>query len=358
MSRYLVVGSGLIGRLLSWRLVIEGHHVDILSSDDAIGRDSAGYVAAAMIAPATEAINADLKVQALGQYSLALWPEWLKALPETVFYQTHGTLVVAHAGDKTELQRYRRRAQHILGAESYTDLNQIELAAREQDLADNFEQAMLFEQEACLDNRHLFRVLGDVLRQHCDWQQCDPIESLSEFTIESHSQQYFARSAQTYDAVLDCRGNGAAQDVDTLRGVRGEIIRVHAPEVRLKHAIRLMHPRYPLYLAPRPNHEYVLGATVLESDDRSPVSVRSGLELMSALYSLHKGFAEARILDMAAHCRPALTDNMPVIKRRSWGYQLNGFYRHGYLFGPAMVEECIKRLSGRTDQLLFDQYYE
>jgi len=358
MSRYLVIGSGLIGRLLSWRLITEGHQVDILSSDDAIGRDSAGYVAAAMIAPATEAISADIQVQTLGQRSLALWPKWLKALPEKVFYQAYGTLVVAHSGDKTELQRYRRRADHILGAESYTDLSKLELAERELDLADNFDQAMLFENEACLDNRELFRVVGTLLTEACDWQQCEPIESISEQTIEVLVKRYFSQSVQSYDAVLDCRGNGATHDLKQLRGVRGEIIRVHAPEVSLKHAIRLMHPRYPLYLAPRPNQEYVLGATILESDDRSPISVRSGLELMSALYSLHKGFAEARILEMAAHCRPALTDNMPVIKRQSWGYQLNGFYRHGYLFGPAMVEECINRLMGRPEQLLFEQYYE
>jgi len=358
MSRYLVIGSGLIGRLLSWRLLHEGHQVDILSSDDRIGRDSAGYVAAAMIAPATEAVSADIAVKQLGQRSLTLWPKWLKELPEQVFYQAHGTLVVAHAGDNVELQRYRRRADYVLGAESYSDLTKIQLAARESDLADKFDQAMLFEDEACIDNRQLFDVLGRVLASACDWQQCEPIEALSEGHISKLTQQYFSTSAQSYEAVLDCRGNGAKQDLSKLRSVRGEIIRVSAPEVTLTHAIRLMHPRYPLYLAPRPNHEYVLGATVLESDDRSAMSVRSGLELMSALYSLHTGFAEARIIEMAAHCRPALIDNMPVIKRRSWGYHLNGFYRHGYLFGPAIVQECIHRLSGRPEQLLFEQYYE
>lgn len=173
---------------------------------------------------------------------------------------------------------------------------------------------MWFKGEACIDNRQLFQVLGRVLEQACDWQQCEPIAELSEPVIASLTQQYFSKSSEAYDAVIDCRGNGAKRDLNQLRG---EIIRVSVPEVSLKHAIRLMHPRYLLYLVPRPNDEYVLGATVLGSDDRSAISLRSGLELMSALCSLHKGFGEARVIEMAAHCRPALANNIPVIKRQA-----------------------------------------
>lgn len=138
MNRYLVIGSGLIGRLLSWRLTQAGHQVDILSGDNRLGSDSAGYAAAAMIAPSTEAITAEPQVKILGERSLALWPKWLEDLPEPVFYQA-GTLVLAHAGGKTELQRYQRRAQHVLGAESYSHLTAATLAEGEQTLADNFE---------------------------------------------------------------------------------------------------------------------------------------------------------------------------------------------------------------------------
>ncbi len=358
MKQYLVIGSGLIGRLLSWRLIQAGHQVDIISSDDKQGSDSAAYIAAAMIAPATEAVSAEAKVNEIGRKSLKLWPEWLAELPDEVFYRDQGTLVVAHAGDKAELDRYQRRAVHVLNKDAFEQLDQQQLADRESDLAENFEQAMLFDDEACLDNRQLFQSLGNVLAENSNWQQCEPIEHLSEASIEQLSQQHFAKSRDDYDSVIDCRGNGAIQDLSDLRSVRGEVIRVHAPEVSFKHCIRLMHPRYPFYLAPRPNNEYVLGATVVESDGRPPVSIRSGLELMSALYSLHKGFAEARILEMASHCRPGLSNNMPTIKRSSWGFHLNGFYRHGYLFGPAIISEFLNILDNQTQQLMFGEYYD
>lgn len=358
MKHYLIIGSGLIGRLLAWRLVSVGHSVDILSSDDRVGTGSAGYIAAAMISPATEAITTEPMVQKIGLKSLKIWPQWLAELPEPTFYQDHGTLVVAHAGDQAEMARFKKRAEHALSQDDFKILDQQQLEKQEPQLAEQFDNAMYFEQESCLDNRHLYQQLGDILTAECNWQQCEDIDFLTENSINQLCQQHFNHDAKKYDAVIDCRGNGATQDIEKLRSVRGEVVRVHAPDVDFKHAIRLMHPRYPFYLAPRPNNEYVLGATVIESDDMSPVSVRSSLELMSALYSLHKGFAEARVLEMSAHCRPAMVNNMPSVKRTQWGFHINGFYRHGYLFSPAIISDFLTILDGQKDSVSFGEYYD
>ncbi|MDF1588281.1 MAG: FAD-dependent oxidoreductase [Gammaproteobacteria bacterium] len=355
MKHYLIIGSGLVGRLLAWRLILQGHQVSLLSSDDKTGTSSAGYIAAAMISPATEAVQTETKVKEIGLVSAELWPKWLAELPEQIFYQNNGTLVVAHNGDQSEMARFTRRAQHVLADDDYVELNHEQLNVKEPQLAQQFEQALFFDGEACLDNRHLYQVLTTFLTtsSQCDWQQCDVIESLSRSVIHQLSQRYFNCNAEIFDDVIDCRGNGAKADLSGLRSVRGEVIRVHAPDVDFKHAVRLIHPRYPMYLAPRPDNEYVLGATVVENDDMSPVSIRSGLELMSALYSLHKGFAEARVLEMAAHCRPAMTDNMPVIKRTEFGYQINGLYRHGYLFAPAIILDFLALLDGKQQSMKF-----
>ena len=102
----------------------------------------------------------------------------------------------------------------------------------------------------------------------------------------------------SFDYVIDCRGLGANKDLGSLRGVRGEVIKVQAPGVKISRPVRLMHPRYQIYVVPRPKDCYLIGATSLESEDFSPVSVRSALELLSALYSLNSSFSEARILEM------------------------------------------------------------
>ncbi len=359
MAHYLIVGSGLIGRLLAWRLLREDHQVDILSRDDREGSDSAGHVAAAMVAPSTEAVHTEAMVKHIGHRSLSLWPQWLAELPQPIYYQQPGTLVVAHQGDQAEFSRYQLRASHMLESDDFDTLDKQQLLQREPQLAEQFDKALYFHNEAFLDNRQLYTQLQQVLdHQQCHWQQCDTIEHLDKNTISLLTQRYFNKDRKEYDAVIDCRGHGAQADLPTLRSVRGEILRIHAPDVSINHAVRLLHPRYPLYLVPRADHHYILGATVIESDDRSPVSVRSALELLSALYSLHKGFSEARILEMVSHCRPALTDNMPSIIGTDWGYRLNGFYRHGYLFAPAIIDDFIALLKQQQNTMHFEQYYQ
>ncbi len=65
---------------------------------------------------------------------------------------------------------------------------------------------------------------------------------------------------------------------------------------------------------PKENHIFVIGATEIESDDMGPASLRSVMELLSALYTVHSGFAEARILEIATQCRPTLPDNLPAVR--------------------------------------------
>ena len=44
---------------------------------------------------------------------------------------------------------------------------------------------------------------------------------------------------------------GARRDLPQLRGVRGEIVRLDAPDVELRHMLRLLHPRFSVYVVPR-----------------------------------------------------------------------------------------------------------
>ena len=137
-----------------------------------------------------------------------------------------------------------------------------------------------------------------------------------------------------FDYVIDCRGINSADRETDLRGVRGEAVVVDAPDVNLKRPIRIIHPRYSLYIIPREGKRYYLGATQLESSVRGPITVRSALELLSAAFSVHSGFGEARILECCTGLRPAFFDNEPKIKCRDNLISINGLYRHGFLLAP------------------------
>jgi glycine oxidase len=139
------------------------------------------------------------------------------------------------------------------------------------------------------------------------------------------------------DYVIDCRGIAARDELKNLRGVRGEMAIIRTRELNINRPIRLLHPRFPIYLVPWPDNYFMVGATVIESDDQGPVSVRSGLELLGSVYALHSAFGEASIVKLSANVRPSFPDNIPKIIVRGKTIHVNGLYRHGFLTSPALA---------------------
>ena len=205
-------------------------------------------------------------------------------------------------------------------------------------LDSRFQQSFYLVGEAQIDNRALLRTLAIALEEagvQCHWQ-----------TV------IWGDEMPAAGIVVDCRGMGAREHLSQLRGVRGEIVRLDAPDVELRHMLRLLHPRFSVYVVPRAEGKLVVGATSIESDDRSPMSVRGALELLTSAYSILPALAEARILEFATQVRPTLPDNRPAFFYYLGRHvlRINGLYRHGFLLSPAIVEEALPLLSGQWEQ--------
>ena len=156
------------------------------------------------------------------------------------------------------------------------------------------------------------------------------------------------------ETVIDCRGLGARAELRELRGVRGERLIVRTREIGLHRPVRLLHPRQPIYVVPWGDGLHMVGATVIESDDTGPITVRSALELLGMAYALHPAFGEAQIVDAGAGVRPAFPDNVPKIVVRGRTLHVNGLYRHGFLLAPALAELVAAYLeTGATDERVF-----
>ena len=328
-----VVGGGILGRCLSWRASRAGAQVALYDAAGSRGEGSAAWVAAGMIAPTAEAIDADAQIQAMGRHSLALWPQWLAELPVPVFYRDNGTLLLWHGEDAAEALRVERvlasrHAQaHIKRVES-ARVDELEPV-----LGSRFSQALYLSGEARVDNRELLKAVAIALDDagvECHWETFISDDALPDAGI-----------------VVDCRGMGAKRHWPKLRGVRGEIVRLHAPEIELHYMLRLLHPRHPVYIVPRAEGRLVVGATSIESDDHSTVSVRGVLELLTSAYSVLPALAEARILEFSTQVRPALPDNVPALHfdRKRNALYINGLHRHGFLLTPTIVEEVLALLS-------------
>ena len=337
-----IAGAGLAGRLLAWRLARAGCVVSLFDARHRDDLTSASQTAAAMLSPLAELAVSDDAVFELGQRSLALWPQWLAQIATPVYFRQDGTVVVAHTQDGASLEHFSRLLHHKLPAACKAQVQTLDaasLAQYEPTLAGRFSGGLFLAGEGQLANDQLMAALATELdRLGVKWHEGKAVEGVEPTAIVCTDQLH------SVDVAVDARGVGSKSALPTLRGVRGEVLRVACHGVTLQRPVRLMHPRYQLYVAPRPSGEFVVGATELESEDTGPVTVRSVLELGSALYSLHPAFGEARVLRMSAALRPALDNHRPCVEQYDGVWHINGLYRHGYLCAPALVDDLVGKL--------------
>lgn len=343
-----IAGAGLIGRMLALLLVERGHHVTLFDRDPIESGRAAAWTGAGMLAPWAELESADRGVFELGVRSLGLWPTMADRLGrEAIDYQEGGSLLVAHGGDRAEYRRCFGQLTSRLGDDQHDSLRTLDrdgLRQLEPDLAGNFNEGLWLPGEAWVDGQRLMTRLAEVLvSKGVVWHSDTVVQSVESETVVTAGENWH------FDTVVDSRGIGGGQSFADLRGVRGELLWLDAPEVRLTRPVRLMHPRYRLYMVPRRDGRYVLGATQIESDDAGPVTVRSALELLSAAYSLHPGFAEARVVHTDANLRPALDDNLPRIVLGEGVVRINGLFRHGFLLAPLVVQEAVDCIEGKFE---------
>jgi len=316
-----VIGAGVAGTWQALMFAKAGCKVAVYERSNASMTQSTGHWAGGMLAPYCEGETAEYLITRLGLRSLDLWRD---TLPDTKF---NGSLVVAHPRDRADIVRFDRLAG------PHRHVHAEEIAELEPVLTGRFPDGLYFEREGHLDPRQALPALHEALRA-------------SGVPIEFES---FATPGDFDGTVIDCRGIAARDSNPGLRGVKGEIIIVETKEIALSRPIRLVHPRWPLYIVPRANHRFLIGASAIEADD-DRVSVRTALELLTGAYAVHPAFAEARIVDLGAALRPAFPDNMPRISVDGRRISVNGLYRHGFLLAPAVAELTVAHvLGGRTD---------
>jgi glycine oxidase len=320
--RVTVAGAGVVGLTAALELSERGAAVDIIERAATLGEGACSWCAGGMLAPWCEGESAPAEVVELGGLALDWWARRVLGVAR------NGTLVVAAPRDAGEIERFAARTLH------HERVDEARIGMLEPDLAGRFRKGLFFADEGHLDPRVALGALRDRLAER---------GVAIRFGVD-------ATVPPLSGAVLDCRGFAAREDLPDLRGVRGEMLILRTREIRLARPIRFLHPRIPLYIAPRADGLFMVGATMIESAERGAVTARSAIELLSAAYALHPAFGEAEIVETRADVRPAFPDNLPRILQRGATTYLNGFYRHGFLLSPAFAQRAAATILGDVEE--------
>ena len=280
-----ILGAGIAGLTTADAFLRAGCDVTLVERQTAVGRGCSFY-AGGMIAPWCEMESGEPLIVELGREALAYWRD------EVPVAQAAGTLLVAAPRDLPELTRFGRSTSN------FETLDAEAIGALEPDLAGRFSRALHFPEEMHLDPR---AAVGELTRR---------IEAHPRATIRLGSED-----APPADWVVDCRGFAARDRLPDLRGVKGEMLVLATRDIAFSRPVQLLHPRTPVYIVPRGDGRFMVGATMLESEARG-VRARALLDLIGAAYTVHPAFGEAEVVEIGCDLRPAFPDNLPRLSRR------------------------------------------
>jgi len=375
MSRIGVAGAGVAGRLLAFQLARLGHEVDVFdpapdgaAPAGALAHPAAAFTAAGMLSPLAELDHAPPEIAERGWRSLDLWPGIVTGLAPgdrtPGLFRRNGSVLVAHPADAGAARRVLARIQ-AAQAQGARDLSHdaadtahtttLQLTPQRDRPAGHQPQPLARAALAELEPALQPGLLGWLLPGEGQIDAARVLPALVAASpavrwhwgrqvtqVEPHVLHVAGRRPARYDVVADTRGLGARPAL-ALRGVRGELLWLHAPGLGLRRPVRCIHARHRVYLVPRQGDLVVVGATEIDCEDRSPVSVRSALELLSAAHSIVPQLAEARIVRLDTQLRPATPDQRPHLHCEPGLIRINGLFRHGFLLAPALVEEALER---------------
>lgn len=347
-----VIGAGVIGLSIAWRLAQRGGVVTVF--DQGAAGTGASHAAAGMLAICAEAEPGEEALVALGRTSQALWPAFAREVEEAagvaIDLRTEGTLIVALTADDQARLQHRLAFQKTLGL-PVEWISGAEARRREPHLAPGIAGAVLSPEDHQVDNRKLVAALrmaaeraGATIHEQCGVERIVISGSRAAGVALADGTQVAADAVVLAAGAWSRRIDGLPADArPPVRPVKGQTI-----------ALR-MDPTAPLlahvvwapgaYLVPRRDGRLIVGATVEEKGFDATLTAGGVLALLEATWRALPAVEELPIDEMWVGHRPGSRDDAPILGAAAVDglVYATGHYRNGILLTP-MTADAIARL--------------
>ncbi|GIM92682.1 glycine oxidase ThiO [Paractinoplanes toevensis] len=323
-----VVGGGIIGLSIAWRLLRGG--ADVVVLDD--GEPGAWFVAAGMLAPGGEAAYEEPYLARLLELSNERWPSFAAELGVDVGYDDAGTLSLAMtADDLADAARVWTRQKLPL-------LRPSELREREPALSPRVRAGVYAAAERQVDPRRVVAALRERLAGRIVHKRIDELSEVDAATV-----------------IVAAGCGTAALTGLPVRPVKGQVLRLRGEPGLLRHVLDAAVDGRHVYLVPRRDGEIVVGATQEERTDRT-VTAGGVHDLLRAALELVPDLAECSLVETTVGHRPGTPDNAPLLGRLGDDGRVivaAGHHRNGVLLAPITADLIAGLvLDGVADPLL------
>jgi glycine oxidase len=358
----VVIGAGVIGLAIAWRLAQAGAGVTVFDKG-ASGR-GASHASAGILAASAEAEPGEEPLVALGRRSQLLWPAFAAELEQitgqSVELRTEGSLAVALTADDQARLRHHAEYQQHLGLPLQW-LSAAETRRREPHLAPGLAGAMFMPADHQVENRKLAAALrlaavaaGATLREHTPVERVVVAGGRAVGIALADGTQVSADTVVLAAGAWSRQIEGLPPDMrPPVRPVKGQIVALQmdpsAPLVR--HVVWAPN----VYIVPRLDGRLLLGATMEEKGFDASLTAGGILSLLEAAWRAIPAIEELAVAEMWVGHRPGSRDDAPVLGPAPVDglVYATGHHRNGILLTPVTADTISRYvLDGEVDPVM------
>jgi glycine oxidase len=349
--RIVIIGGGVAGLGIGWRLLQKGAQVTVLDRSQP-GR-GATWASAGMLAVAGELGDSDNAEARFARHARALWPAFAAEIEEcagvAIGYRENGALIAALTEDE---------ASNLHVSPGVERLTPAQARAMEPMLTPDMLGALFAPGEAQVNSRALGEALARAfLRAGGKLHPDEPV-----LHIDGNAGR--ASSATTphgrYKADAFVLAAGAwsqnieglpRQAIPPVTPVKGQMIAL-APPPGAALPTRVVWGRG-IYLVPR-DHQLLVGATMEVGRFDTDVTPQARSLLAAGAHAVMPALAAWSVADQWAGLRPGSPDALPLLGPSALEglYVATGQFRNGILYAPAVAELLSRLVLGSGGETL------
>ena len=347
----LIIGGGIIGLSIAWRLIDIGKKVIIIDKKN-LGKE-ASWAAAGMLSGRLDLKPCEKKLLPIFEKSHLAWPKFAEELEnksgKSIGYKKEGTLRVAC--DLDEEKKLKNNYDFLKNNKvNITRLSGDKIRDKEPYVSNNVLSGFFSPDDHHVNNRYILDALITILKKNknnCIFKENTEVEKI----ITNKNQVIGVKTNNEIiktKEIIVCSGawtskikNIEIKEVP-IRPVKGQMVCLKIPKniSLLKHILW----RENVYLVPRNNSDLIIGATEEEMGYDKSLTVGGIYNLLKIAREVLPAIEDLSIVESWSGLRPTSRDDAPIIgpsKKLKGLIYATGHHKNGILLAP-LTSSVIK----------------